>query len=210
MAWNTGTVVEEPNVVPAESHVIEIGHVTPPDADCPIGMDLLGSIDGVCLAGKIVSTTWPDDSQTYIAVFADGSRFTMTADEALVLHARFVYTRGTRPIRVVIEDRGYKLDEFAPNEDDLLEIWGRGDVAPCLFVWYRDIEARSPVSLSVAKEFPRGTRIGMCFGKHRIRGVLVFLVAFDDGTVEGMTAAELIGAALRFYHGGYVPIRVVL
>ena len=190
--------------------MVEIGHVTPPDVECPIGMDIMGYIDGVYRTGKVVSSACPDDSQTYIAVFDDGSRFTMTVDEALVLHERFVNTPGTIPIRVVIEDRGFQVDEFPPNTDKLYEISDRGS-SPCLFVWYRDIDPKSSVSLSVAKEYPDKTaRVGMCFGNHNFGGVLMYLVAFDDGTVEGMVLEELIDAVLRFYYGGYVPIRVVL
>ena len=172
-------------------------------------MDIMGYIDGVYRTGKVVSSSWPDDSQMYIAVFDDGSRHMITVAQALDLHEMFVNTPGTIPIRIVIEDRGFQANEVPPETDKLWEISDSGS-SPCLFVWYRDIEPRSSVSLSVAKDYPDGARVGLCFGKHKFEGSLVYLIAFEGDYIEGMILEELIDAALRFYRGGYVPIRVVL
>ena len=200
-------------IVPPESPVAEIIRATPPDAECAVGMDIIGYFDGSLRAGKIVCTTWPNDSSTYIAVSSDGSRLTVSVDEVLDLHERFVSIPGVTPVRVSIQDRhlGWHFDA---NEGDVTRILKRSAFPDSVVVEYVDAEERSAVGVSVAQKYLDETHIGICFGKQVIGGQVVYLVIFDDGVVKGMSYRVMKRAVERFWTGysagTHVPIRAVL
>lgn len=203
-------VEHEPTaIVTPESLAAEIVRVTPPDAGCAVGMDILG----YSRVGKIVCTTWPNDSSTYIAVFSDGGRLNVTVDQALALHQRFLSTPDVAPIRVSIMDKHLGW-QFEANEGDMTRTLKRSAFPGSAVVEYVDSDARSPVGVSVAQGYDDKMHIGICFGKQAIGGQVVYLVIFDDGSCKGMSYGVMKKAAARFWKGysvgRHVPIRAVL
>lgn len=194
-------------VVPPESLVVEVVRVTPPDAECAVGMDILGA----SRAGKIVCTTWPNDSSTYIAVFSDGGRLNVTVDQALALHQRFLSAPDVVPMRVSIMDRrlGWQFDA---NEGDMKRILRRSVFPGSVVVEYVDAEDKSPVGVSVAQCYDDKMHIGICFGKQAIGGQVVYLVIFDDGVRrrrekgDGEVLGGVHGWYARAYHGRAVDV----
>lgn len=202
-------VEHEPTaIVPPESLVSEIVRMTPPDAEYAMGMDILVDSGGTLRVGKVVCTTW-EDCSTYIAVFSDGGRQTLTVDEALVLHNRWLATPDVTPIRVSIVDKHLGW-QFEANEEDMRRTLERSAFPDSVVVEYAETENRSPVGVSVAQKYRDQMHIGICFGKQVIGGQLIYLVIFDDGVVKAMSYRVMKRAVERFAVGRYVPIVAVL
>ena len=196
-------------VVRPESTVVEVVRATPPDAEYPVGMDILGD----SLVGKVVCATWPNDSQTYMAVFSDDSKLRVTGDQALILHQRFLSASGVVPIRVAVVDKhlGWQFD---PNDGDMINILQHSASPGSVVVEFTDTDDRSPIGVSVVQAYDNETHVGICFGKEIIDGQTVYLVVFDDGVCKCMSHGVLQRAAESFWHGYsmlvYVPIMAVL
>ena len=208
-------LVHEPRaVVPPESLVVEVVRVTPPDAECAIGMCLLAIVGGAVLVGKVVSTTWEADSQVYIVVFSNGRNVSMLLHEVLAFHQRFAAANPqVAPIRIAIQDKVLGW-QFEANEGDMKDILRRSAFPGSAVVGYVDADVRSAVGVSVAQSYDDRMHIGICFGKQVMLGQLVYLVIFDDGECKGMSYGFMKRAAERFWRGysvgGCVSIRAVL
>lgn len=176
-------------------------------------MNILGYSGGTIRVGKIVSTTWPNVSSTYIAVFADGGTQTMSVQDAVHRSMWFLTTPGVTPIRVVIRDKAFGR-HFEANEGDITRIRKRSEFPGAPVVEYVDADHRGAVGVSVAQNYLDKMHIGISFGKHVIHGQVVYLVIFDDGACRGMSYKVITKAAETFLTGytcgTYVPIMAML